>query len=50
VSQDMDSYDLEDVHPDVRDAMRLANIEIAEPERYIDDPDDENDIDEETNA
>ena len=35
---DMDSYDVEDVDPDIRAAMRRADIEIAEPERYKDDP------------
>jgi hypothetical protein len=33
---DMDTYDVEDLHPDVRAAMRQAGIEIAEPERYQD--------------
>lgn len=33
---DMDTYDVEDVHPDIRAALRLAGIEIAEPERYED--------------
>jgi hypothetical protein len=36
---DMDSWDVEDVHPDIRTAMRRAGIEITEPERYKDDPD-----------
>jgi hypothetical protein len=31
---DMDTYDVEDLHPDVRAAMRRAGIEIAEPHRY----------------
>lgn len=39
VNGDMDPYDVEDVHPDVRAAMRHAGIEIAEPERYESDPD-----------
>lgn len=34
---DMDSWDVEDVHPDVRAAMRQAGIDIAEPQRYPDD-------------
>ncbi len=34
VKGDMDTYDVEDVHADIRAAMRLARIEIAEPERY----------------
>jgi len=33
---DMDTYDVEDLHPDVRAAMRRAGIEIAEPDRYQD--------------
>lgn len=37
VADDMDPYDVEDVHPDIRAAMRAAKIEIAEPERYEDD-------------
>jgi hypothetical protein len=37
VNDDMDSYDVEDVHPDIRAAMRHAGIELAEPERYKDD-------------
>jgi hypothetical protein len=35
-ANDMDTYDIEDVHPDIRAAMRLAGIELAEPERYAD--------------
>ena len=36
VRDDMDPYDVEDIHPDVRAAMRQAGIEISEPERYRD--------------
>jgi hypothetical protein len=36
VENDMDPYDVEDVHPDIRAAMRLAGIQIAEPERWPD--------------
>ncbi len=36
---DMDTYDVEDVHPDIRAAMRAIGAEIAEPERYKDDED-----------
>jgi hypothetical protein len=36
VACDMDSYDVEDVHPEIRAAMREAGIAIAEPERYKD--------------
>lgn len=34
---DMDPFDVEDVHPEVRKAMRRAGIELSEPERYRDD-------------
>jgi hypothetical protein len=34
VDSDMDPFDVEDIHPEVREAMRKANIEISEPERY----------------
>lgn len=37
VHDDMDPFDVEDIHPEVRDAMRKANIEISEPDRYKDD-------------
>ena len=33
----MDSWDVEDVHPDIRAALRLAGIGVAEPDRYDDD-------------
>lgn len=36
--EDMDTWEVEDVHPDIRAAMRHVGIEIAEPERYKDDP------------
>ena len=36
VRDDMDPFDVEDLHPDVRAAMRRAGIEISEPERYPD--------------
>lgn len=35
---DMDPYDVEDIHPDVRAAMRAAGIAIREPDRYTDEP------------
>jgi hypothetical protein len=38
VRDDMDPWDVEDVHPDIRAAMRKAGIELQEPERYTDDP------------
>ena len=37
VRNDMDAYDVEDVHPDIRAAMRRAGIEVVEPELYDDD-------------
>ncbi len=36
VEGDMDAYDVEDVHPEIRAAMREAGIALAEPERYKD--------------
>ena len=39
VKEDMDTWDVEDVHPDIRTAMRHVGIEISEPERYKSDPD-----------
>jgi hypothetical protein len=39
VASDMDPYDVEDLHPDIRAAMGHAGIEIAEPGRYEDDVD-----------
>ena len=38
VKNDMDTWDVEDVDADIRAAMRQSGIEIAEPERYLDDP------------
>ena len=35
---DMDPSDVEDVHPDIRAAMRLVGIEITDPDRYNDEP------------
>lgn len=37
VRDDMDPYDVEDIHPEIRAAMRLAGIGISEPDRYADD-------------
>lgn len=34
VNNDMDPYDVEDIHPDIRAALRNIDIEISEPERY----------------
>ncbi len=39
VRGDMDTYDVEDVHADIRAAMRHAGLELSEPERYKDDVD-----------
>ena len=36
---DMDTYEIEDVHPDIRAAMRQVGIEIADPDKYKDDDD-----------
>lgn len=34
VNGDTDPWDVEDIHPDIRAAMRHVGIEISEPERY----------------
>jgi hypothetical protein len=34
VREDMDPYDVEDVHPEIRAAMRRVGIELTEPGRY----------------
>ena len=39
VKGDMDTYDIEDVHPDIRSALRRTGIGLAEPERYAQDVD-----------
>jgi hypothetical protein len=39
VHDDMDPFDVEDIHPDIRAAMRCVDIEISDPDRYKDDPD-----------
>lgn len=36
VGDDMDPVDVEDLHPDVRAAMREVGIEISDPDRYKD--------------
>ena len=36
VGDDMDPFDVEDIHPDVRTAMRQVGIEISDPDRYKD--------------
>lgn len=35
--EDMDPWDIEDVHPEIRAAMRQVGLEIQEPERYPND-------------
>lgn len=37
--QDMDTWEVEDVHPDIRAAMRQVGIDIAEPDKYKGDDD-----------
>jgi hypothetical protein len=37
VDNDMDTWDVEDVHPDIRAAIRSVGLEISEPERYTED-------------
>jgi hypothetical protein len=37
VRRDPDPWSVEDVHPDVRVAIRRAGMSISEPERYSDD-------------
>ncbi len=36
VDDDMDPFDVEDLHPEIRAAMRQVDIELEEPERYKD--------------
>jgi len=36
VRDDMDPFDVEDIHPEVRAAMRQAGIEISEPDKHKD--------------
>jgi hypothetical protein len=38
VDWDMDTFDVEDVHADVRAAMRKAKLPLATPERWGNDP------------
>jgi hypothetical protein len=40
VDDDMDPYDVEDVHADVRAALRKIGVELAQPELFADDEDD----------
>jgi hypothetical protein len=40
VDDHMDPYDVEDVHADVRSAMRKLGFDVAQPELFPDDPDD----------
>lgn len=39
VRGDMDTWEVEDVDPEIRAAIKLAGFELAEPERWTDDPD-----------
>jgi len=39
VKEDMDTWEVEDVHPDIRSALRKSGIGITEPEKYSDDED-----------
>ena len=39
VRDDMDPWEVEDIHPDIRAALRQVGIGLAEPERYTDDVD-----------
>lgn len=34
VADDMDPWDVEDVHPDIRSALELSGIGVSEPERW----------------
>ncbi len=38
VHDDMDPHDIEDMHPEVRAAMRAVGMDLCEPERYRNDP------------
>jgi hypothetical protein len=40
IDDDMDPYGVEDVHADVRSAMRKIGLDLAQPELFTDDPDD----------
>jgi hypothetical protein len=39
IKGDMDTYDVEDAHVDIRSALRRTGIGVAEPERYTSDSD-----------
>ena len=39
VGDDMDPFDVVDIHPDVRAAMRQVGIEISDPDSYKDEID-----------
>jgi hypothetical protein len=36
IARDMDPWDVEDIHADVRSAMRKIGVRVREPERYTD--------------
>ena len=40
IDDDMDAYDVEDVHADVRAALRKIGVELAQPELFADDEED----------
>jgi len=40
IDDDMDPYEVEDVHADVRAALRKLGVELAQPELFADDEDD----------
>jgi hypothetical protein len=45
---DMDTWEVEDVHPDIRSALRKSGIGLSEPERYTNDADAHIDRDDDT--
>jgi hypothetical protein len=40
IDDDMDPYDVEDVHADVRAALRKIGVELAQPELFEDEEED----------
>ncbi len=40
IDDDMDPYDVEDVHPDVRAALRKIGVDLAQPELFAEDEED----------
>ncbi len=39
IKSDMDTWDVEDIHPDIRAAMRQIGVKITSPKRYKNEPD-----------